>query len=507
MKYLKQNNAIEEKFNSLFTSKSAAWLIFSIVLFLICYGLVANDYLYNHDSVDRMYNGISSLDSGRFMRKPLNDLLSFGTYNPINASFLTYLFLSLSAVALYKLFEIKSLFQKVIILMVIYSYPILAFFWAYGNDIWQYSLALLLSIMAVTFVTSNTAKGRIVTVVLITMFLGIYQSILSTMTMTFIGYYIWQVYKTEQFDWKNFIINFFTLIIGAIFYFITLNIILMITGTELTSYRGADEVGVLRIIKMIPHSIVISIKDFYQFVMAKGDFFGTDYNFRIIQILISMAYPLLVIKSIFIKQNRNTSLIVLGLCALVPILVNSSLFITGVVNNYSQFGYIIFYVFAIIIYLNEFASVITYFIILLLLYCNWSEVNAMLFVEQSQTQLNEQIANQIAIDIQSFDEYENGDQIRICGELRNNDTVSFSYMTKYQFTESKLKTPENIYLFRSEKPWKLRYLLNNIGFDFNILNIGEECEDTINFTNEYPKQGYIMKEDNIVYVNLGGNQL
>lgn len=495
---------MELKFNNIFRNdKVLVFLLGSGLIFLLCYGLVANDFVYNHDSVGRMYDGMNSITSGRFMSKPLTDILAFGTYNPINASSLTFIFMTLSSIVVSKIFEIKSLFKQLLVSGFIFSYPIFAFFWWYGNDIWLYSLSLLLSIFAMYNVVKSNSVGRIIAVLCIVLSLGIYQSFLSTLTTAFIVYYILKIFKDKDVDFKNMFINFGVLVLGAVCYYIILNGLLVIYDVQMTTYKGADQIGLLSIVKNIPRSIALAYYDFTNFVLARGDFFGTAFNYSIINILAVLAYPVLTLRSIYNKYSLKVINTLIVLVMLLPIFVSSSTFLSSEINSYSQFGYLILMIGSLVIYSTIFKSGLIYMPLILLIFLNGSEVNNLLFFEQSQTSLNEQIANKIAIDIQSFDGYEDGMEVNICGVITDNDNTTYAYPSKYTFTQKRYTAGPNASIFTENLPIKMDYIFNTIGYEFNIVTNQKVCDSRINFEAEFPQDRYIVKEEDEIYINLG----
>lgn len=171
------------KLKSYFKEKENITYIFtSIVIFLICYGLVFNKYIINHDSLARIQGYIGGLSSGRFMRPILNKYLSFATYNPMNNSMLLYIFLLLSSITILKLFNIKRLLNKIIITFAIFSFPSFGFFWMYGNDMWIYSFGFFFSILTVYFVVKNKIKDYLLATICLIISLGTYQAMLSVTT-------------------------------------------------------------------------------------------------------------------------------------------------------------------------------------------------------------------------------------------------------------------------------------------------------------------------------------
>ncbi len=496
---------METKFNNTFKdNQKIVYLFASICMFMLAYGLVFNDYIYNHDSVYRIQEGIQSLSSGRFARNWLNQLLSFGTYSPINASFLTYVFMTFGAYILCKLFAVKSLFKQIVLSSVIYCYPIFAFFWTYGNDIWQYSLAFSLSILAIYLVVKNSWLSRLQAVFIIVLLLGIYQSFLATLTATFLMYYLIAIVEQRQVLIKDVIINFLTLIIATIVYYLFLQVLIALSDQTMTTYKGADSIGLKSIILNIPLSLQLAYQDFLNFILAKGDFFGTFFSRPVLNIVLLSSYPALIYKMIKEKRMLKDILMVVIIIILIPIFISSNIFILGEVLSYSSFGYVILIFIAIYCLLNYFNyKSLALIPIGIYIYLSFFLVNNMLFFEQAQTQVNEQIGTQMLTDIQAYPGYTKDMQVNICGSFGQNENVQFSSPTKYQLTHKRFKPGANRSIFTGVRPEKMKYLFDQLGYQININEQACVSQNDLTTIKDYPEPGYIQIEDKQMYVNIG----
>lgn len=126
---------MKKKFDNYFNeTPKLTLLVMCFIIFMFTYGLVFNQMTFNHDSVARTFSGLWYQANGRFLREPITDLLAFGTYNPIINSF--YLFASFYATTIIqsKLFDVKSLFTKVLLFAANVTYPVFAIYWGYDND-------------------------------------------------------------------------------------------------------------------------------------------------------------------------------------------------------------------------------------------------------------------------------------------------------------------------------------------------------------------------------------
>lgn len=501
---IKSKFDISKYFNRYFKgSEKIAFIVITILLFLVCYGLVFNSYIINHDSVNRIYDGIESTSSGRFMRKPLNDIFSFGTYNPLNASVLLYILLTLNSLVFIKMFNIKQLFSKTIVVSTVFSFPLFGFFWFYGNDIWQYALAFLCMILAVNFVTKDGLKNKLIAMVLIVVGLGIYQAFISVLTAVFTLWYIVKGLRDEEFNWRKFIQNLIILAISAIVYFIVLKIILFVTGTEMIGYKGADQVGFKTIILNMPNSIVLAYKDTIKYILGYSKMFNTHFNQVIINVALLSAYPVALYNACRKHLSKQTLISVLILMALLPVMTNTSIFLISKVTEYAQFGYLPLMLGAIVFWLNFTKNnirIIMTYVIIIYIYLNISLLNTMLFVETTQSNQTIAIGQQLVFDIMGTDGYIPGDSIEICGKMAENENYLPATSTKYEITTKWLKPGADTFLLKAGETRHIEYLFKNLGYEVNIVKGEAKCSKAVD--KQFPEDGYIVQvgeDENKVY--------
>lgn len=491
---------MEKKFNQLFKNNSTlVYILSTVAIFLLSYGSVVTDYVINHDSVSRVYNGIHSIESGRFLRGPLNELLSFGSYSSMNAALLTYVFMLVGSIMLIKLFDIKSLFMKVLISAIVFTYPIFSFYWAYGNDIWQYSLAFSVSIISIYFVVKQGLKNKIISILLVVCMLAIYQSFLSTLTATFLLYYIVKFSKSEEVSVKEILINLLCLIIGATVYFIVLKVLLLVTNTNLTGYQHASSIGLVSIVTTIPYSLKLAYLDAANHVTANSRFFASDINFQIVYVLIYTVYPLLVVFTINSKAKKKQVAILISLLVLMPIFENSIFFVTNNIHHYSIFGYVITTIGALIIYNKLMPKSNWYFVIFIVyIYTSLFQVQQMLHFQEQQNNLHQQVATTIVTDLQKMPNYNENTEVVLCGHF-DNENINFSEFSGIDFSSPLYNEGVNEYMFDETKAQNTSYLFRNMGYIINVVE--GDCEQISQNQKHYPKDGYISGTKERMYVN------
>ncbi len=491
---------MEKKFNQYFKDKKLWFVIISLLIFIFINGEVLTTQVYNGDGVARSYNVMNNLTAGRFMRKPLSVLLSYGTVSPLNQAGLTYLFMVLSTWTLVKLFDVKSLFKSILIFVIIASYPMFAIFWWYSNDIIHYSLCLFLSVLAIYNLSKNTLKSKVIAISLVVVVLGVYQAFLSVITGLFLGYNLWQLHKQEKLDLKKVVIDFLLLVLAAAIYFVVLQVLLVVYGVDMTEYRGADTIGVVSIIKNIPHSIVISYIDFTKYILGIGTVFGSSYNFLVVNVLIYLSLPLTLIQYIRERKSIVTITTMTIGFLLIPIFVNSHVFLTSEILDYTVFGYLISYLIAVIFWCElTKSSNIVWILIIISCYLNIGQVQQMLHFEVAKTELTEQVATNIIMDIVSLDEYTNQDEIVMCGLISDNENISYANPTNFEIEQRLYNEGPLTPVFLQQK---FTYVASQIGYQLNVPKETDYDCSQVDNNPSYPKTGYITQSDDKIVVKL-----
>lgn len=121
------------------------------------------------------------------------------------------------------------------------------------------------------------------------------------------------------------------IMIGGILYGILSNVMLKKYGIELASYRGASEVSVRRIITLLPESIELCYKEFYDFCVRSG--IGTTVFDKVIIVIGGIGVLIFVCFTrhfiIIWHKNRAYALCFLAGICLVPVACNAIILLVG----------------------------------------------------------------------------------------------------------------------------------------------------------------------------------
>ena len=194
----------------------------------------------NHDGLASMHFDQNMITSGRWFLMAACGFSSFYTI-PWLIGVLGLIFLSLAAAGLVELLEIRRLWAAVLTGGLLVSFPALASTCAYVYTMDGYMLALLLAVLAVLF-TKKYRMGFIPGAVCLAFSMGTYQAylpfamILSVYAILMLaagqGDIRGKVKKSTRYLYMG--------AMGAVLYYVILQVLLKVQGRELASYQGID---------------------------------------------------------------------------------------------------------------------------------------------------------------------------------------------------------------------------------------------------------------------------
>lgn len=476
----------------------------SLVLMVAAYGMVSNQYIFNHDSINRIYTTETFgtyLASGRPLRDILEVFPAFGTMYPQLMFIYLYITFVVNALLIYKLFDIQSLTEKLLILVVTISSPILAIYWAYGNDIWMYSLGLCIATLSVIYCVKQKPLGIIICTVL---FLSDYQAILSYAVTLYVVYEMREAIRGAA-NASRIMKSFGWMICGAILYFVLLKAILLIFSVSLVGYMNADQIGVKTIIINIPRNIYYSYIEFLRLITGQHLYINATLVNRLLSplILIIMLIPYFNPK---LKSNKRNAYIYSILFLLFPLFANAALFATNVSFMRSDFALTSILIMTVV-FVAEFQLSLAYnriliAIILIFSINNIVTINNMNNYIMKKNNLDIELATAIYIDLISETSYKQADSLHFCGNITTNENVEFNLEMLPYLGSSFIYSPypsyfwENAYA-ESEKELaaqKYEAMYKFIGINVNV--IYDKCEP---HSISYPQDGYIVERENDVF--------
>lgn len=321
----------------------------------VIFGLIAHLYkitnwLPNWDSLVFRYDAQNMVAIGRWFLPIASAPSSFYDL-PWVTGLLAILFHALAAVCICKMFDVKKNITAVLIGAAVVSFPTVTSVMMYNYVADSYSLSFLFACIAALLMTREKPK-YIVSVILITLSVGIYQAYITVTIMLLLCYLIFEALrgKTEIEALLLKILKFLlTGIIGMVLYYLVLTVILKVTGTHLLEYQGFDSATSLSGLDIF--GSLYTIKE--SFVNYFFDFSKGVNVFNVINIIVCIStfifYLVNIIKGKLKIQN------VLLICACV-ILLPFGASILGFINssvdyhNLMKMGFFVFYLLFILEY-------------------------------------------------------------------------------------------------------------------------------------------------------------
>lgn len=197
----------------------------------------------NHDGLASIYFNQDMITSGRWFLTVACGISSYYTL-PWLIGVLSLLYLSITAVLLVEILDIRSKAGIVLAGGLLVAFPSFASTFAYAFTADGYMLALLLAVLAV-YVTKEYKRGFWLGGVCLCLSLATYQAYLPV-AMLLSLYLIMNILLLKQKAREKCqgILRYFAMgIIGAVSYFVILQILLKVRGLHLGTYQGIAEAG------------------------------------------------------------------------------------------------------------------------------------------------------------------------------------------------------------------------------------------------------------------------
>lgn len=260
------------------------YYLLSFVSGLLAYGFALTNILNNHDSVFYMPNGYGAgLSSGRWFLQLLGDLVNTvwgGNYHlPLFNGLLAILLVSGAACLVLSLLEIRQpLFAGPTVCLFTVA-PCLGGAVLFLFTVHYYALAILFAV-AGAWLTTRYRRGFLPGAVLIALSLGIYQGYFplaaSLLLLWLLGRCLtWGERPLSRLIW-TWLKCLAALALAMGLYFLVLRLLLAATGTQLNTYMGIDQMGVLSlselpglILRMYRDVLLLPLQPKYGMAMAK----------------------------------------------------------------------------------------------------------------------------------------------------------------------------------------------------------------------------------------------
>lgn len=290
--------------------------------FIACFiaGILTFGYtMTNHFlTADSLWNLVSDQDMITSGRQFLTYACSISTdYDlPWLNGILAIFYMSVTSMLVVESFSIKSKYLSALTGVILVTFPSMASTFCYTFTIDGYMLAVLLA-TAAFLITDRKKWGFWVGLVLMGISLGIYQAYFSFTILLCILKLLLSLLDGEKIKdifskaWRYVVMG----IGGYIFYYISLQLMLMIKGTSLSDYQGIDNIEKFSL-SDIPNGIIGAYKTFFSFLHSPGALATTNVMCIAVILLIALGVGIYLWKFICTKYEKK----ILRLCLIVLLL-------------------------------------------------------------------------------------------------------------------------------------------------------------------------------------------
>lgn len=292
------------------------WMIsFFAVIFL---GLLAHFYKFtnflpNWDSLLNLYTDQNKIELGRCFLAAACSLGSYYDLPWING-LLSLVYIAGSAVCVSELFHIRKTIPLVLISGLMVTFPTVTSTLAYNYTADGYFLALL-CVCAAVILTIRCRKGIMVAALLIAFSLGVYQAYITFAMVLMLIYLIDQMlfyHMSLRGFWKMIVRFGVCCVLGAIGYWMSMKILLPISGVTLSDYQSIDSTFALQGFQFF-HAI---LQAGYQFLIYFFDFSQGINLFLILNIILVFVIVTFFLLAFHLKKTAQEPwrLILILLC-------------------------------------------------------------------------------------------------------------------------------------------------------------------------------------------------
>lgn len=395
------------------------------------FSLMANGLVNNLDGIWHPSNFIAGdweISLGRGLQR-YADRARFGLVSSSWNSIICFALIGIGDVLLIKKMSLeKSAFSFLLILISIVN-PVIAESLSYSYMSVNFALAFLLSVISFYFIPfdkKNIFRNSVISCFAFAVSMAFYQAYIGVFATCCLLFAIGKLLKLQNIKKVlMYLINCLIVFVlgGGIYYAIT-ELLLFRAGIEMASYKGADNVGVISIIKNVPWSFIKTYKEFWNYVIVNK--MNTNLEFsRVMSIFVAiliLGIFLVQFVKVFRKNKKNAflmlflfALIPCGTCIIVMIAVDNS--ITGLM----AMGIVsIFMMFYTVVENAKWEKNVYYVVIAVLM---WYWIGT---VENDQIALKEgitattTIATEIMQDVNDCSDYEYGNRIAFVGRTADN---------------------------------------------------------------------------------------
>ncbi len=295
------------------TSEDKVAFLTAIVLGIIIHFVVLANDIHNPDAIT--IGGVHYFNSWEFSLGRwglcLISTLKRGAMLPVINTSLSILCMALSAVFIIKILHIKKTINIMLISAILVAAPTFADTLIYNYCSDSYSIAMLLSVLAVYFVYKDKSLKKFLLASFCVVFaMGIYQSYIGvfiTLCMIIPILNLLMNNKEIKDINKDIFRSVGMVALGLIIYYIITQITLKIYNIPLSSYGGANEIGILNMVRNLPKTLSEVYETFYSFFFTDSIVVNAHWKRKYINalllILLTISYVIIIIKNKTYKKT------------------------------------------------------------------------------------------------------------------------------------------------------------------------------------------------------------
>lgn len=223
--------------------------ITALIAGLLAHGYILFNRISYHDNSACLFNLGGTYESGRWMLGFIYDIQMKTTKLfsvPVFNGGLSILLIAITAMVLIELFDVKSKLVAGMIGAVMVVYPVVTSIFSFMFTSWEYMVALLLSVLAAKALIDNyNVKGFIISAILGTLGLGIYQAFLAvTIALFLINLYLEVIadkINSPAAYIKKGVVYLINLVVSLGLWAIIRKLTMAVKGITAVDYKGMNE--------------------------------------------------------------------------------------------------------------------------------------------------------------------------------------------------------------------------------------------------------------------------
>ena len=319
------------------TKRDCYTFLSTVIIGLLTHMRVFVSDIPNHDGMSSIHFDQNMITSGRWFLRVACGISSDYTL-PWVIGVLCVLYLALTAVLLQRFFEVKYTFTAMLLGAVLVAYPTLTSNFAYIFTADGYMLALLLAVLAIFWV-ERSRLGFVWGAIALGFSMGIYQAYIS-FAMILAVYAVcraWFFGKTLKDKW-NITWRYVAMGgLGAVIYYVMLQLLLWIQKTELSGYQGIGEGSS----KPLAETVVQIYKDFIVHTLRGNILMQEGLLTAVVGILVLLSTVVLIMALYRAGSLNSIWTYLCGIIAVIilPICFNAILLISPDVKYHSLMRY------------------------------------------------------------------------------------------------------------------------------------------------------------------------